>query len=133
MSGGKFSYKQWHIDNIANQIEQEVILSGKPIPKQKWSYYERQEYEETHKQPMNYAFPEPILRRMEEAVYALRRAAIYAQRTDYLICGDDGEESFERRLQEELAELDSKSKMGENGVMYYVIDRNVDPYAEYDD
>jgi len=82
---------------------------------------------------MNYAFPDPILRRMEEAVYALRRAAIYAQRTDYLICCDDGEESFERRLQEELAELDSKSKMGENGVMYYVIDRNVDPYAEYDD
>ena len=32
MSGGHFDYKQWHIDNIANQIEQEVILSGKPIP-----------------------------------------------------------------------------------------------------
>ena len=130
MSGGHFDNKQWHIDNIADQIEQEVILSGKPIPRQKWSYYERQEYEETHKQPMNYAFPEPILRRMEEAVYALRRAAIYAQRTDYLICGDDGEESFERRLQEELAELDSKSKMGDNGVMYYVIDRSKDPYED---
>ena len=130
MSGVHFDNKQWHIDNIADQIEQEVILSGKPIPKQKWSYYERQEFEETHKQPMNYAFPDPILRRMEEAVYALRRAAIYAQRTDYLICGDDGEESFERRLQEELAELDSKSKMGDNGVMYYVIDRSKDPYED---
>lgn len=130
MSGGFFDNKQWHISDIADGIEQEVIMSGRPIPKQKWSYYERQEYEETHKQPMNYAFPEPILRRMEEAVYALRRAAIYAQRTDYLICGDDGEESFERRLQEELAELDSKSKMGDNGVMYYVIDRSKDPYED---
>lgn len=130
MSGGFFDNKQWHISDIADGIEQEVIMSGKPIPKQKWSYYERQEYEETRKQPMNYAFPEPILRRMEEAVYALRRAAIYAQRTDYLICGDDGEESFERRLQEELAELDSKSKMGDNGVMYYVIDRSKDPYED---
>ena len=132
MSGGKFSYKQWHIDNIADQIEQEVILSGKPIPKQKWSYYERQEFEETHKHPMNYAYPDSILRRMDEAVYALRAAAIYAQRVDYLLSGDDGEESFEERLSKELSELNSKSKMGENGVMYFVIDRTKDPYAEDD-
>lgn len=132
MSGGKFSYKQWHIDNIADQIEQEVILSGKPIPKQKWSYYERQEFEETHKHPMNYAYPDSILRRMEEAVYALRAAAIYAQRVDYLLSGDDGEESFEERLSKELSELNSKSKMGENGVMYYVVDRSQDPYEDDD-
>ena len=132
MSGGKFSYKQWHIDNIADQIEQEVILSGKPIPKQKWSYYERQEFEETHKHPMNYAYPDSVLRRMEEAVYALRAAAIYAKRVDYLLSGDDGEESFEERLSKELSELNSKSKMGENGVMYFVIDRTKDPYAEDD-
>lgn len=132
MSGGRFDYKQLHIDNIADQIEQEVIMSGKPIPKSKWDYFEREEYNETHKQPMNYAFPEEVLRRMEEAIYALRRAAIYAQRTDYIICGDDGEESFMERLKKELAELDSKSKMGENGVMYYVVDRAKDPYEDDD-
>lgn len=130
MSGGRFDYKQWHIGNIADQIEQEVIMSGKPIPKSKWDYFERQEYEETHKQPMNYAFPDEVLRRMEEAVYALRKAAIYAQRVDYLLCSDDGEECFEERLKKELAELDSKSKMGENGVMYYVVDRAKDPYED---
>lgn len=130
MSGGRFDYKQWHIGNIADQIEQEVIMSGKPIPRSKWDYFERQEYEETHKQPMNYAFPDEVLRRMEEAVYALRKAAIYAQRVDYLLCSDDGEECFEERLKKELAELDSKSKMGENGVMYYVVDRAKDPYED---
>jgi len=132
MSGGRFGYKQWHIGNIADQIEQEVIMSGKLIPQSKWGYCERQEYEETHKQPMNYAYPESTLRRMEEAVYALKRAAIYAQRTDYLLCSDDGEDSFEERLKKELAELDSKSKMGENGVMYYVVDREKDPYEDDD-
>ena len=132
MSGGRFDYKQWHIGSIAEQIEQEVIMSGKPIPKSKWDFFEREEYNETHKQPMNYAFPEEALRRMEEAIYALRRAAIYAQRTDYLISGDDGEESFMERLKKELAELDSKSKMGENGVMYYVVDRAKDPYEDDD-
>jgi len=132
MSGGFFDYKQWHIDNIADQIEQEVIMSGKPIPRSKWDYNEMMEYEETHKQPMNYAFPDEVLRRMEEAVYALRKAAIYAQRVDYLLCSDDGEESFMERLKKELAELDSKSKMGENGVMYYVVDRAKDPYEDDD-
>ena len=130
MSGGMFNYKQWHIDSIADQIEQEVIKSGKPIAKQNWSYYERQEFEETHIAPMNYDYPEETLRRMEEAVYALKRAAIYAQRVDYLISGDDGEESFESRFSVELAELDSKSKLGENGIMYYVIDRSQDPNDE---
>ena len=132
MSGGFFNYKQWHTDNIACEIEQEVIKSGKPIPPSKWDYCERQEYKETHKQPMNYAYSESTLRRMEEAVYALKRAAIYAQRTDYLLCGDDGEENFEERLSKELAELDSKSKMGENGVMYYVVNREKDPYEDDD-
>lgn len=132
MSGGRFDNKQWHIDSIADQIEQEVIMSGKPIPRSKWDYHERMEFEETHKQPMNYAYPESTLMRMEEAVYALKRAAIYAQRTDYLLCGDDGEECFEERLKKELAELDSKSKMGENGVMYYVVDRAKDPYEDDD-
>ena len=133
MSGGHFDYKQYDIENIADSIEQEVIESGKPIPESKWDYYDREWYLEHPEEAMNYAYPESVLRRFEEAVYALKRAAIYAQRADWLICSDDGEESFEKRLVEELAELDSKSKMGENGVMYYVIDRTKDPYAEDDE
>jgi len=121
-------YQQWRFNDIADSIEQEVFKSGKPIPENRWDHWDRQYYKEHPEEAVNYAYPEPVLRRFEEAVYALKRAAIYAQRTDYLICGDDGEESFEERLQKELAELDSKSKMGENGVMYYVIDRSKDPY-----
>ena len=131
MSGGAFDYKQWHIGNIADQIEQEVIRSGKPIPKQRWQYWEIDRFREHPEEAVNYAYPEPVLRRMEEAVYALRAAAIYAQRVDYLLSGDDGEESFEERLQEELAELNKKSKVGENGVRYIPIDRTIDPYEEY--
>ena len=131
MSGGRFDNKQWHIGNIADNIEQEVITSGKPIPENRWGYWERQHYKEHPEEAVNYAYPESTLRLMEEAVYALRAAAIYAQRVDYLLTGDDGEESFERRLKDELAELDSKSKVGENGVRYIPIDRTKDPYEEY--
>ena len=130
MSGGHWDNQQWHIDNIADGIEQEVIMSGKPIPRQRWEYWQMEHFKEHPEGAVNYAYPESTLRRMEEAVYALKRASIYAQRVDYLLSGDDGEESFESRLKKELTELDSKSKMGENGVMYYVIDRGKDPYED---
>jgi len=130
MSGGRFDFSEFRIDGIAEQIMQEVIISGKPIPKQRWDYSEHQEFAETGKAPMNYAYPDSVLRRMEEAVYALKRAFIYSHRIDYLLSGDDGEENFERRLSDELAELDAKSKMGDNGVMYYKIDRSKDPYDD---
>lgn len=132
MSGGHFDYNQWHIDNIADEIEHEVITSGKPIPEREWDRWDREHYVKHPEDAVNCAYQDVVLRRFEEAVYALKRAAIYAQRVDWLLSGDDGEDSFEMRLKEELAELDSKSKMGENGVMYYVIDRGKDPY-ETDD
>ncbi len=128
MSGGHFDYKQYDIEYIADNIEQEVITSGKPIPRNRWEFWQLERFTEHPEEAVNYAYPEPVLRRLEEAVYALKRAHIYAQRVDWFLSGDDGEESFEERLQKKLAELDSKSKMGENGVMYYVIDRNQNPY-----
>lgn len=49
-----------------------------------------------------------VLDDMKKGLVALKVAAIYAQRIDWLLSGDDGEESFKRRLKEELDELDSK-------------------------
>jgi hypothetical protein len=37
---------------------------------------------------------------------ALRVAAVYTQRIDWLVSGDDGEESFLERLKEELGQLE---------------------------
>ena len=38
-------------------------------------------------------------------MHILKQAEIYAQRIDWLLSGDDGEESFHERLKEELEEL----------------------------
>jgi hypothetical protein len=38
----------------------------------------------------------------------LRKATVYVNRIDYLICGDDGEENFLRRLKEDLNKLKTK-------------------------
>jgi hypothetical protein len=49
-----------------------------------------------------------VLEEFKRGLRTLKMAAIYAQRIDWLMSGDDGEESFKRRLKEELDELDSK-------------------------
>jgi hypothetical protein len=43
----------------------------------------------------------------KNAAKYLRIAYVYAQRVDWLISGDDGEESFLERLKEELEKLKS--------------------------
>jgi hypothetical protein len=49
---------------------------------------------------------------MKRAVYVLRMAYIYAQRIDWMLSGDDGEESLAERLAEELDELRKKYPSG---------------------
>ena len=54
--------------------------------------------------------PKKPIKEFRNAIDALRRAEIYAQRVDYLICGDDGEESFHSRLKEELEKYEQQNK-----------------------
>lgn len=100
MSGGAFDYNQYHIQNMVEEIEDRLSNMGKTI---KPDYYYG--FEETYS-----TYPKDIVRLMEEAVYALKRAYIYAQRVDWYLSGDDDEESFQERLSEELEALDKESK-----------------------
>lgn len=80
MSGGHFDYDQYRISRIADDIEI---------------------YTESNK----YNFNEDVLRHFRDAVLSLRKSQVYAQRIDWLLSGDDGEESFLKRLDEELQKL----------------------------
>lgn len=53
-------------------------------------------------------YTEETLQEFRNGVDILRRAYIYAQRIDWLLSGDDGEESFHKRLREELGKLNEK-------------------------
>jgi hypothetical protein len=52
----------------------------------------------------HYKYPKEVIREFETAIVLLRKAAIYAQRIDWLLSDDDGEESFITRLREDLGE-----------------------------
>ena len=49
-----------------------------------------------------------VLEEFKKGLKILKTAAIYAQRIDWLLSGDDGEQSFKERLKEDLDELESK-------------------------
>ena len=56
---------------------------------------------------------EETLQEFRRGISILKRARIYAQRIDWLLSGDDGEESFHKRLKEKLDKLNKEEK--ENG------------------
>jgi hypothetical protein len=49
-----------------------------------------------------------VVEEFKKGLKILKTAAIYAQRIDWLLSGDDGEDSFKRRLKDELDELERK-------------------------
>ena len=86
MSGGRFDYKQHHIKDIADEIARIVKDEEKrDIPDR---YYEQASIDA-----------------MKEACKVLLKAYAYAQRIDWLVSGDDSDETFAKRLHKELSEV----------------------------
>ena len=95
MSGGHFDYAQHKIRDIAESVLELIEKNGKIIPFiEKWQYDNSFNQEDEY----HYEYPEDIIDHFKEAYKALRIAEAYAQRIDWLVSGDDGEDSFRRRL-----------------------------------
>lgn len=89
MSGGHFQYQQYRIEDIAVEID-EMIGSNDDQSLDEWGQRRGNNY------------PPEILEKFREAAHTLRQAAEMAQRVDWLVSGDDGEESFMRRWEKEV-------------------------------
>ncbi len=91
MSGGHFDYKQYQIGQIADEIEQLIISnedsSLNEYGSEKGRFYSQKTIDE-----------------FKKSLVILKQAQIYAQRIDYLVSGDDSEESFHNRLECDLLE-----------------------------
>lgn len=88
MSGGHFEYKQYQIEYIADEIQSLIDNNGSD-EKDAWGYNAHAEYSEA------------TITEFKNAVHFLKLARMYAHRIDWLVSGDDGEDSFHRRLQQE--------------------------------
>lgn len=96
MSGGFFDYNQYHISSIAESVQSLILNSGS---KELDEYGSRAHPE----------FSPEILEKFREGLKHLELAAIYAQRIDWLVSGDDGDQTFLKRLEADLQALETKN------------------------
>jgi hypothetical protein len=108
MSGGAFNYDQYKIGYMVDQIEETVVKNGvekTPEELKNEGWRDPDWYKKYPEDLFHYKYPDEVIEKMKEGIEVLKRAQIYAQRIDWLLSGDDGEESFLRRLEEDLNEL----------------------------
>ena len=96
MSGGKFSYNQYKIGEIADSIEDIINKNNIQKPKEDRHYLDNEYY---------YDFSDEVIEKFKEGLNILRKAQVYAQRIDWLVSYDDSEESFFERLEEDLKQI----------------------------
>ena len=84
MSGGHFDYMQYDISRLADSIEELV-------------------------QTNEYDYSKETIQEFQNAVQILRKAFVYTQRIDWLVSADDGEDTFHKRLKEDLERLKDRN------------------------
>ena len=108
MSGGAFNYDQYKIGYMVDQIEEIVVKNGvekTPEDLKNEGWRDPDWYKKYPEDLFHYKYPDEVIEKMKEGIEVLKSAQIYAHRIDWLLSGDDGEESFLRRLEEELNEI----------------------------
>lgn len=88
MSGGHFDYQQYKITYIADEIEEAIKNSSDFYPYG------------------GGGLSNATLAKFEIAVNLLRDAAKMVHRIDWLLSGDDGEETFHKRWNEEIGGME---------------------------
>ena len=108
MSGGAFDYNQYKIGYIADQIDEVIVKNGlekTPEELKQEGWRDPEWYTKYPEDKFHYQYPDEVIEKMKEAVKELHIAQEYAQRVDWLLSGDDGEESFLSRLDENLKKI----------------------------
>jgi hypothetical protein len=91
MSGGHFEYQQTHLLSISEEIQREIELNGS-----------------TNDWGDKIEYSDKTIQEFKTAILILEQAYVYAQRIDWLLSGDDSEEDFHKRLEEDLGKLGKK-------------------------
>lgn len=102
MSGGHFNYSQNRINDVVECLE--YLLDDE----------EAQERRDT--------YSDATLQKFKEAAEILKKAFVYTQRIDWLLSGDDGEETFHERLEEDLNKIEPDWVRVGDGTLHGAID-----------
>lgn len=104
MSGGAFDYSQYKIREIHEQIQRELDAQGKVKSKEEF-WMLKEYYEKYPEDRFERTYREDVQKIFKEAIETMKRAEVYAQRIDWYLSGDDGEDSLVERLKSDLEKL----------------------------
>jgi hypothetical protein len=96
MSGGHFDYQQYKLGYIADEIEQ-IIRDNDSTELDSWGDEKGRKYSKH------------TIEKMKMAMELLDTALVYVQRIDWLVSGDDSEESFHKRLEEDWKRMERRN------------------------
>lgn len=111
MSGGHFDYLQYRIREISDSIEEAIVKNKVEIENnnhESWDYDKNGELYPWAK--YYYCFDDKTIEKFKEGYWKLREAQVFAQRIDWLLSGDDDEDSFRKRLKEDIEELEKEKQ-----------------------
>lgn len=92
MSGGMFEYKQYHINDIIDSIENEM---------------EDEQFHDALTMEFNddEIMKQKIVEEFNKGLFYLKMAKLYAHRIDWVLSGDDGFKTFLNRINENIKEF----------------------------
>lgn len=109
MSGGSMDYVAFKIRDAAQHVQHELAnaelcrKSGRLFDVSK---YYQEKYPDVAYLQSSEALTDGVIKRLRDALICIRKAAIYAERVEWLTSDDDGHEEFCMRLDEQLADCD---------------------------
>jgi hypothetical protein len=109
MSGGRYEYRQYGFTDVIDDLKRLIEQNGKPKTKEEMKaefyHYDADWYEKYPENKFHYKYPDNVIEEFKNAIDIISRAQVYMHRVDWLLSGDDGDESFIKRLNEELKKL----------------------------
>jgi hypothetical protein len=108
MSGGKWEYVQYRFTDVIDDLRRLIEKNGKMKTEQEmkdegWSdpfWYDKYPEDKYH-----HRYPDEVIEEFERAIIFMSFAQVYTHRIDWLLSGDDGEETFINRLTEDIKKI----------------------------
>ena len=105
---GHFDYKHYQLEDIADSIERQIQRNGREKTREEMrdeGWRDPEWFDKYPEERYYYKYPDEVIEKFKEGVKILKQAEVYAQRIDWLLSGDDGDETFLERLKEDLDKL----------------------------
>jgi hypothetical protein len=110
MSGGHWDYMQYRFTDVADDIDKLIEQNGQPkteeeLKEDRWS--DDEWYVKYPEDKFHHKYSDEVIEQFKISSMMIKKAQLYMHRMDWLLSGDDGAESFLRRINEELKELEN--------------------------